>query len=324
MNYRMLGRTDFSVSEISLGAWSLGGIVRVRDRTSKNADPCGYGEVAEADGITIVERALALGINFIDTAPIYGDGNSELRVCKALAESGRRDVVVSTKCGVFAEDGQYMRIFTGDVILREVEKSLKRLNRTTLDIELLHSPTIAEFGDGSGWKALLELKDQGVVRFVGISVFSEPGQAREFVESGLCDVLMLKVNLLDTTMLPILELAQKHNVGVMVRESLAGGFLTGLFDENTQFRPDDQRSCWPREQVLDSIRRADRLKFLVRQDRTLAQAAIQWVLSLPGVSTVTAGCGTIAELQENAAVSDIPPLSPDELERVREAISKTS
>lgn len=323
MNYRMLGRTGFSVSEISLGAWSLGGIVRVRNRTSKNADPCGYGEVAEADGIAIVHKALGLGINFIDTAPIYGDGKSELRVCKALATSGRDDVHISTKCGVYAENGEYVRIFTRDVILREVEKSLKRLGRTVLDIDLLHSPTIAEFGDGSGWEALLDLKDQGIVRFVGISVLFEPGQAREFVESGLCDVVMLKVNLLDTTMLPILELAQKHNVGVMVRESLAGGFLTGLFDENTQFRPDDQRSCWPREQVLDSIRRAERLRFLVRPDRTLAQAAIQWVLSLPGVSTVTAGCGTIAELEENATVSDMPPLSPDELERVREVMNKT-
>jgi len=316
MKYRTLGRTNLSVSEISLGAWSLGGIVRVKNRTSRNADPCGYGEVAEEDGIAIVQRALSLGINFIDTAPIYGDGASEARVCRALAGNGRSDIIVSTKCGVYADNGQYVRRFTRDVVLREVEKSLRRLGKDVLDIEMLHSPTIAEFGDGDGWRALLELKEQGVVRFVGISIFSEVEQAREFVESGLCDVMMLKLNLLDLTMLPILDLAQRHNVGIMVRESLAGGFLTGLFDENTQFGPDDQRSCWPPEQVLDSIRRADKLKFLVRWDRTLAQAAIKWVLSLPGVSTVTAGCGTIAELQENAAVSDMPPLTSAEMDHI--------
>jgi len=323
MRYRTLGRTGLNVSEISLGAWSLGGIVRVRNRTSKNPDPCGYGELSEADGIAIVDRALALGINFIDTAPIYGDGASELRVRKALAASGREDILVSTKCGVYAEDGQYIRVFTRDVILREVEKSLKRLNTSTIDIELLHSPTIAEFGDGTGWRALLELKEQGVVRFVGISIFSEPEQAREFVESGLCDVMMLKINLLDTTMLPVIELAERYDVGIMVRESLAAGFLTGLFDENTKFRSDDQRSCWPREQVLDSIRRAEKLKFLTGPGRTLAQAAIRWVLDLPGLSTVTVGAGTVGELEENSAASAMPPLSLGELARIEEVISKT-
>lgn len=317
MEYRVLGRTGLEVSEISLGAWSLGGIVRVRDRTSKDSDPCGYGEVSEAEGIPIAYRALELGINFIDTAPIYGDGNSEIRVRKALESSGRDDVTICTKCGVFAQDGRYVREFTRDVILREVERSLKRLGKSQLDIELLHSPSIAEFGDGESWEALLELKSQGVVRFIGISINSEPEQAIEFARSGVCDVMMLRINLLDTTMLPVLEAAIKNNVGIMARETLCNGFLTGLFDEETVFSQDDQRSKFPRESVLSSIRKARDFRFLVREGRTQAQAAVQWVLSLPGVTTVTAGAGTIRELEDNVAVSDMGRMSPEEMESIR-------
>jgi aryl-alcohol dehydrogenase-like predicted oxidoreductase len=104
VQYRILGKTNPRVSEISLGAWSLGGLIRVRNRTSQDADPCGNCEVSEAEGIRMAHRALALGINFFDTAPIYGDGGSELRVRIALETSAARDVIVSAKCGVFAQD----------------------------------------------------------------------------------------------------------------------------------------------------------------------------------------------------------------------------
>ncbi|MHB1459886.1 MAG: aldo/keto reductase [Armatimonadota bacterium] len=321
MKYRKLGRTNLNVSEISLGAWSLGGIVRVRNRTSANADPCGYGEVSEVDGIAIVKHALTLGINFIDTAPMYGDGHSELRVQKALQASGRTDIMLCTKCGVFAEDGEYVRRFTRDVVLREVEKSLKRLGRDSVDIELLHSPTIAEYGDGDCWKALLELKQQGVVRWVGISINSELDQAREFVESGLCDVMMLKLNMLDTAMLPVCELAQKNNVGIMIREAFAGGFLTGAFNENTVFTPDDQRAMMSREYVLSLLRKVEKLKPLANDRRSLAQTALLWLLSLPGVSTVTVGTSSKQRLTENSAVSDMPPLTTRELGHIDEILS---
>jgi aryl-alcohol dehydrogenase-like predicted oxidoreductase len=316
MKYRQLGRTGLKVSEISLGAWLLGGIVRVTGRTSMNADPCGYGEMREDEGLAIGHRALEKGINLIDTAPIYGDGESERRVSLIVKESGRKDVIICTKCGVYAEDGRYVRNFSRDVVLREVETSRDRLGRDQLDIVLLHSPTIAEFGGGDGWAALRELKEQGVVRFIGISIFSEPEQAREFIESGLCDVMMVRFNMLDTVMRPILVLALKHGVGIMVREALCNGFLAGLFDENTVFKPDDQRSCWPREQVLNYIRRVEELKFLSKPGRSLAQAALQWVLAHPGVSTVTVGAGSPRELDENVAVTDLPPLTNEELNRI--------
>jgi aryl-alcohol dehydrogenase-like predicted oxidoreductase len=142
----------------------------------------------------------------------------------------------------------------------------------------------------------------------------KPGSA----ESGLCDVMMLRINLLDTVMVPVLEIARKNNVGIMARESLSNGLLTGRFDENTVFGPDDQRSKFPRDTVLKRIRMAQQFKFLVRADRTLVQAAIQWVLSLAGVSTVTVGADTIPELEENAAVSDMAPLTAGELAQISE------
>lgn len=324
MKYRQLGRTGWEVAEISLGAWLLGGIVRVTGRTSANADPCGYGEMGESEGLAIGHRALELGINFFDTAPIYGDGESERRVHKILSDSNRKDVIVCTKCGVFSENGRYVRDFSRSTVLREVEASRKRLGREQLDIELLHSPTIAEFGAGDGWLALRELKEQGLVRFIGISIYSEPEQAKEFIESGLCDVMMVRFNLLDTAMRPLLSLALKQGVGIMVREALCNGFLTGQFHENTVFKPDDQRSCWPRSQVLEYIRKADELKFLVKPGRTLAQAALQWVLAQPGVSTVTVGAGSPREVDENAAVSDLSLLTLEEMGRIESLMEKWS
>src|SRR6476661_6245642 len=111
MNYRTLGRTGISVSEIGLGAWELGGSYYLRERSSANNDPAGYDDVAADEAIATIHWGLEHGLTFVDTAPIYGDGESERRVAAALR--GRKEsVTVETKLCVYAEDGRYRRIFT--------------------------------------------------------------------------------------------------------------------------------------------------------------------------------------------------------------------
>jgi myo-inositol catabolism protein IolS len=315
VQYRTLGRTGLKVSEIGLGAWELGGSYFLRDRSSAGNDPAGYTDVAEQEAIATIHWGLEHGLTFIDTAPIYGDGESERRVARAL--DGRSEpVVVETKLCVFAEDGRYRRVFTRDVVFREFEKSQQRLKRDVIDVDLLHSPTREEFGNGESLEALLELKKAGKVRWIGVSAAYDVTHAVELVNTGHLDVLQIPLSLMRPEWIDVLDACRRHNTGVVVREPLFSGYLTGRITEDTIFSADDQRSVWGRERHLEQVRRANRFKFLANDHRTFAQAALKWILSFPEVSVVIAGSSNRQELAENLAVSDQPNLTDDERERV--------
>jgi len=315
MHYRTLGRTGLSVSEIGLGAWELGGSYALRGRSSAENDPAGYTDVAQDEAIATIHWGLEHGLTFIDTAPIYGDGESERRVARALVNR-TEPVVVETKLCVFAEDGRYRRVFTRDVVFREFEKSQQRLQRDVIDIDLLHSPSREEYGNGESLEALLELKQAGKVRWIGLSAANDVGHALEILETGHLDVLQIPLSLMRPQWTDVLEACRRHNVGVVVREPLFSGYLTGRLTEDTVFPPDDQRSVWGRERHLEHVRRANQFKFLAGDNRTPAQGALKWILSFPEVSAVIAGSANRRELAENLAVSDQPSLTADELERV--------
>ena len=116
----------------------------------------------------------------------------------------------------------------------------------------------------------------------------------------------------------VLPEVRRRNVGVVVREPLAQGYLTGALDEHTQFRPEDQRSVWPRDRHVANVRKARALEFLVKPGRTLAQASLAWILAQPGVSTVIAGSANRQQLEWNMVAADVEPLTKDELARVAE------
>jgi aryl-alcohol dehydrogenase-like predicted oxidoreductase len=319
MHYRTLGRTGLRVSEVGLGSWELGGSYYLRDRSSAGNDPAGYTDVAEAEALATVHWGIEHGLTFIDTAPIYGDGESERRVARALA--GRRDtpngpVVVETKLGVYAEDGRYRRVFTREVVYRELALSQQRLRTEVIDVDLLHSPSREEFGTGESLEALLELKQAGKVRWIGLSSSYDVQHTLEILETGQIDVLQIPLSLLRPEWKDVLATCQKHKVGVVVREPLFSGYLTGRLTADTVFRPDDQRSVWGRERHLENVRRSEQFGFLVTSERTLAQAALKWILSFPEVSSVIAGSANRQELAENLAVSDLPDLNPLDLERI--------
>jgi aryl-alcohol dehydrogenase-like predicted oxidoreductase len=318
MKYRTLGKTGISVSEVGLGAWELGGAYFLRERSSANNDPAGYDDVAADEAIATIRWGLENGLNFIDTAPIYGEGESERRIAQAL--QGRTEpVTVETKLCVYGEDGRYRRVFTRDVVVAELEKSRQRLGVDTIDIDLLHSPTREEFGEGESLDALRELKAQGKVRWIGVSASYDPDHTLELIESGALDVLQIPLSVLRPEMAEeVLPEARRRGVGVVVREPLANGYLTGAFDENTQFGADDQRSVWPRERHVANVRKARALEFLVTPTRSLAQASLAWILAQAGVSTVIAGSSNRQQLRWNMATSDVTPLTADELSRVAE------
>lgn len=315
MQYRTLGRTGIKVSEIGLGSWELGGSYFLRDRSSAGTDPAGYTDVVEQEAVATVHWGLEHGLSFIDTAPIYGDGESERRVARALV--GRSEpVTVETKLCVYAEDGRYRRAFSRDVVLREFEKSQQRLGVDVIDIDLLHSPSREEFGNGESLDTLLELKQAGKVRWIGISSSYDVAHTLELIETGHLDVLQIPLSLLRPEWVDVLAACRRNGTGVVVREPLFSGYLTGHLTEDTVFSRDDQRSVWGRERHRENVRRANLFTFLATEGRTPAQAALKWILSFPDVSVVIAGSSNRTELEENMAVSDQPSLSAEELDRV--------
>jgi aryl-alcohol dehydrogenase-like predicted oxidoreductase len=319
MKYRTLGRTGIKASEIGLGSWELGGSYFLRDRSSANNDPAGYADVAEAEAVATIHFGLDHGLTFIDTAPIYGDGESERRVARALRgrpERAQGQVTVETKLGVYAEEGRYRRVFTREVVRREFARSQERLQTDVIDVDLLHSPTREEFGNGESLRALLELKEAGKVCWIGLSSSYDVAHTKEILATGQIDVLQIPLSLMRPEWQDVLGLCRKHNVGVVVREPLFNGYLTGRLTEDTQFSPDDQRSVWGREKHLANVRLAREFAFLTNDQRRPAQAALKWILSFPEITTVIAGSSNRDELAENLAVSDQPDLTADELRGV--------
>lgn len=320
MQYRTLGRTGIKVSEIGLGCWELGGSYRLRERSSKENDPAGYTNVAREEALATIRWGIDHGLTFLDTAPIYGDGESERRVAQALQDYPERPfgpLTVETKLGVYAEDGRYRRVFTAEVVYREFALSQQRLQTEVIDIDLLHSPTREEFGNGESLRALLELKEAGKVRWIGISSSYDVLHTRELVETGHLDVLQVPLGLMRPEWQDVLAACRKHRTGVVVREPLYSGYLTGRITEDTAFPPDDQRSVWGRERHLGLVRQAGEFAFLANEQRSRAQSALKWILSFPEVSTVIAGSANREELAANLATSDLPDLTADERARVK-------
>ena len=272
--------------------------------------PANYGDVSEAAAEALLRAALERGITFIDTAPYYGAGRSEERIGRALkGHEGRDDVIVATKVGVFIDPDQRSgRRFTREVVLRQADESRRRLGRDVLDVELLHSPTHEEDGTGAALEALHALKAQGVVRHVGVSVnLGEKSPNRELIERGGVDVIELPLSLLRPQGTDLVALARRHGVGVIVREALANGMLTGRFTPDTVFGEDDFRGKWSRERLLSEYAQYERLSFLWEDGaRTCVPGGAPVGAEPGGVSTVIGGAMARAEVLENAAVPGPP------------------
>ena len=302
MQYRTLGRTGIRISEIGLGTWGMGGTR--------------YGRADDAESRRALLRALDLGVNQIDTAPLYGNGRSEEVIGAALA--GRRhEAVLATKVGMFP-GGRQNFDYSGAAVMREVEHSLRRLRTDYIDIYFLHSPDDALYRD-DGLAALVRLKEQGKIRAAGFSVMSvDEGipLAMRLIEQGDVDVIQQAFRLLYT--LPAQELfplAQARNVGVIARENFYFGFLTGAITRETIFDDHDDRRKFRADFIDAVLSRVEKLGFLTAE-RTMTQAALQFVLSTPGVHGVIPGAMTVAEVEDNVRASAGQPITAAEMAQI--------
>jgi aryl-alcohol dehydrogenase-like predicted oxidoreductase len=299
MNYRKLGRTGLDVSELGYGAWGISGKQWIG---------------ATDDGsLAALRKAIAGGVNFIDTALAYGDGKSEELVGKAVAES-REKVYIATKVppknrvwpartGVGIEE-----VFPYEYIIESTETSLRNLGVETVDLQQLHvwNP---EWLERDEWRRAFEtLKTSGKARFVGISINDhQPDTALGIIETGLIDTVQVIYNIFDQTPeAKLFPACRKHDIGVLARVPFDEGSLTGRINEETTFPEGDFRNHYFRgdrkKQVMDHV--AAILKDLgIAETGAIAELAIRYCLSHPAVSTVIPGMRSISSVDANVRAS---------------------
>src|SRR2546425_4317446 len=311
MKTRTLGRTGLTVSEIGFGAWAIGG----------NAHGNSYGPTDDTESVATVRHAIDLGVNFFDTADVYGWGHSEEILGEAL--SGRRDGVhIATKVGGDFYHGGVRINFEPGYIAFALERSLKRLRTDHIDVYQLHNPPAEMMGDPETYEVLEALKAEHKIDHYGVSVH-EPSEAALCLGAGSPEVLQIPFSLFRQEWIDeVFVAARKANVGIIAREPLGNGFLTGKIRPDARFPPGDIRHHWPPSMVTGRAAAADRLSFLTGSNRTMTQAALRFVLAFPEVSVTIPGAKTVAQAEENAAASDAPPLSKDDVERARRLYAK--
>lgn len=311
MNYRPFGRTGFDVSEISFGAWALGG---------------GWGPQSDEDSVRALHRAIDLGVNLIDTAAGYGNGRSEKIIAGVLKER-RENVFVATKTpptpGVWPPS-PYCRAAEryGEAYLRaNVEERLKCLGTDRIDLLQLHTWTRAWNRDPSPLAVLRQLRAEGKVRAIGVSTPEhDQNSVLDLIRGGWVDVVQVIYNLFEQE--PAAELlgaAREHGVAVIVRVPFDEGSLTGKFTDKTTFADGDfRRHYFSGDRLIRTVRRVDGVRLsLEGSGLTLPQASLKFALAHPAVSTVIPGMRNTDQVNLNCAAASLPPIAPELLEKLR-------
>lgn len=295
MKYRTLGRTGLSVSVIGVGTWQLGG------EWGK--------DFSVAEVTTLLDRALDLGINLLDTAECYGDHLSESLIGQAIA--GKRDRwVVATKFG-HRFHGFMNRTDERDVahVREQLEGSLRALRTDYIDLYQFHSVRDAEFDNPALWAFLQEAKKAGKIRHIGNSISSNLDMRFQTDKSGEADVEVLQLVYNRLERKPeeqSFESAMKQNLGVLARVPLASGFLTGKYKPGATFTGQDFRATQDAKKVEEKLREVERIaREEVPPGVEMAQWALAWCLRHPAVTAVIPGCKDVRQLEANAGAAGL-------------------
>src|SRR5215208_839358 len=306
MEYRILGKTGLNVSAVSIGLWAIGGDA--------------WGPVDDQDSLAAMQKAWELGVNFFDTADVYGRGRSEGLVAQFLKNVPRDKIYLATKVGLWRKGSERPNPYTDPaMIIEECEASLQRLGIDYIDV----------YQDHIWWDentevfamAFLKLKEQGKIHFGGVST-NDFNYIRHFDEAmGGMDTLQIDYSFLNRhPEQDALPYCQEQNIGVIVRGPLAMGKLTGKFTPETTFPEGDVRKGWTspehKSNFLRDLERAETLRLLAN-GRTMSQAALAYALAHPAVSTVIPGAKTPQQVAENVGAAD-RSLTEAELRQVAE------
>ena len=295
MQYRKFGNTELSVSEIGFGAWAIGGGAMIGNTA------IGWGNADDSVSLKAVHAALDAGINFFDTADIYGLGHSENLLGKFIGK--RKEAIIATKVGNVSRNEQFTVDYSKEYILQACEASLKRLNREVIDYYQLHSARITHLQNGECIEAMQQLQLQGKIRYWGISLntFEPLPEADFFIENKIGNGFQLVLNLLNQKALRLLKKSGENGYGVIVRMALQFGLLTGKFDNEVNFSENDHRKNRLVKNVIDVSNSSLKPVWALceKYNCSKTQLALSYILSYPEVSTIIAGIRTAEQVQLN-------------------------
>ena len=307
MDYRQLGNTGEKISEIGFGTWQLGGISWV----SPDESTC----------CNLLHSAFDMGINLYDVSPSYGHGRSETLVGKAF-EGKREKVFISGKIGVL-EDGTYHGLWSRRELRESMEQSLRRLRTDYFDFLALHTPPMDVLKSGYVMDFLHSLKQEGVARFVGVSLEAQPEEALIALDHGI-DILQIRFNLLFPEAQRILPIVTRKGTGLIINSPFAHGYLTGRYisygDINEGDYPKGRfRATKPQELVERMIGNANAFRRLIGESAfSMTHASLKFILAHKAVSSTVPGHRSLKELEDNVAAANSSFFSEHELEQSRE------
>ncbi|WP_026692543.1 aldo/keto reductase [Peribacillus kribbensis] len=312
MNYRELGNTGLKISEVSFGTWAIGG---------------SWGKTTDSEALKSLEFAIEKGVNFFDTADVYGDGHSEELLAKAA--KGKEDQIhIATK---FCRQGDIFdpKTYSYERVKAYCEDSLRRLSREAIDLYQIHCPATEILRDGSVFEVLDRLQQEGKIRHYGVSV--------ETVEEGLLcleypNVKSLQIIFNMFRQKPLEQLipkAYKNGVGLLVRLPLASGLLTGKFSRDHVFEEDDHRNFNENGEAFNigetfaglgfqkGVELAEGLKWISEDRGSMASAALRWILDQEEISCIIPGFKNVKQVQDNLSALETKSFSEDEKQKIQ-------
>lgn len=311
MQYRKLGQTGFDVSSVSFGAWAIGG---------------GWGSVNDQESLAALNRAIDKGVNFIDTADVYGDGHSERLIAKALKERNE-EIIVATKAGRRL-DPHIASGYNREKLTMFVERSLKNLETETIDLLQLHCPPTEVYYMPETFAVLDDLVQAGKIRHYGVSV-EKVEEALKAIEYPNVKTVQIIFNIFRQRPAELFfKEAIRKKIGIIVRVPLASGLLTGKMKPSTTFDADDHRKYNREGESFDrgetfagvdydaGLKAVDELRPLVPPGWSMAQFALRWILMHDAVSCTIPGAKNPSQAEDNSAAADLPAITADVMDEV--------
>jgi aryl-alcohol dehydrogenase-like predicted oxidoreductase len=311
MQYRELGRTGWEISEISFGAWAIGG---------------SWGPVDDSESLGALHRAVELGVNFFDTADVYGDGRSERLLARLHRD--HTDIYIATKAGRRL-DPHTAAGYNRKNLTAFVERSLKNLDTETVDLLQLHCPPAEVYYMPEVFGILDDMVKEGKIRYYGVSV-EKVEEALKAIEYPNVQSVQIIFNMFRHRPAELFfNQAKERKVGTIARVPLASGMLTGKLKPDTTFASDDHRTFNRHGEAFDrgetfsgvpyeeGLKAVEKLKAICPAGMTMTQFALRWILMFDAVTCTIPGAKRPAQADENFAVADLPPLSDKTMAEVR-------
>jgi len=322
MGFRTYKNTDLAVSEIGFGLWTI--------------STGWWGNYTEGEALVLMRKAFDLGVTLFDAADTYGNGLSEEYIAKAFPKN-RDEIVIATKVGYdFVTHGEARgrgqreipQDFSPDAIARATEAALKRLKTDRIDLLQLHNIRMEQVTDDAVWKTLTELKSAGKIRYYGVAL----GPAIGWMYEGIKVIREREI----TSMQHIYNMLEQHpgraihdtatetgkDTMFLIRVPHSSGMLEGKYNAETVFPPGDHRAHRPRSWLLNGVQKIEQLRFLENSDRTLGQAALQWLLADDRVASTLPNIYNEEQLIEFAGAPDTSQLTSDDMEHIAELYSE--